>query len=226
MTIPQVQWRRQVQPLPLSTLLPKGFIRHQKVLPIEVLDCIQDIIELQETLSNMKSTSSIDRLHLSNMQASIESRLASEETRCKNMSPVAECCRIAALILCFLSFAETWANPLIPCRLSDQLRVTLHESITDVAWVDRRDLQRWVVLVGSYTTSLNRGMVADLDSDWLALAGQLRTHGPMSFEGELKSHSVDSVLHEFVYCDGMVQERLNIPAWLVQEVESGAGSPP
>lgn len=76
------------------------------MLSDELLNCIQDIVELQQIVLRMKH-SSIDRLELSNRQASIESRLEFEGRACKTLGPVAECCCVAALITCWLSFTET-----------------------------------------------------------------------------------------------------------------------
>lgn len=212
-TCTQILWRRQIFPC-ASVLLPRGFVQHQDMITNEVLDCIQDIAELQHTVQMMKQ-SSIDRMELSNMQASIESRLASQEASCEALGPVAECCRIAALITCFISFIETWSNPLVPCRLSDMLRVRLHESISDTAWLERRNLQLWLFLTGSYVTVLNSGFVDDLPQKWSALLAVL---GIELVQSHYNATNMRSALDDFVYCNNLLQRRFEVTAWLDLEL--------
>jgi hypothetical protein len=206
-TLGKVQWMRQLRPRAFS-MPPKGFIQHQEVLPQELLSCIEDILELQSAIFLMKK-SSINRIAISNMLADIESRLASES----NTGPVAECCRIAALITCFLSFTDTWANALIPCRLSDLLRMHLHDSIENPAWCKRKNLQLWFILVGSSATVLNNGCVENLERKWTDLSIDLQAHSSRSSQDEFNAACVGSALTDFIYCDYLLQQRLIVPAW-------------
>jgi hypothetical protein len=207
----KVLWRRQVQPRTPS-ILPKGFIKHQDLLPRELLCCIEDIVELQTTIQEMKK-SSIDRTKISNMLADVESRLASEAQSCQDSGSVAECCRIAAFITCFLSFTETWANALIPCRLSDLLQKRLSESIENPIWSKRRNLQLWCILTGACVTFLNTGYLEGLEQDWINLSFGLRTHFLQHPEEEFDASDFDSALKDFIYSNCLLQQRMTVIAW-------------
>ena len=118
--MPPVQLQREDDARPRIPTLPVGFFKHREVLSEELLNCLQDIVDLQATFVKMKS-SAFDTGKLCGMQASIESRLGCEGPICKKVGPTAGCCRLAAFITCFLSFTDIWANFLIPCKLSDML---------------------------------------------------------------------------------------------------------
>lgn len=197
-------WRRETRPNPLSSL-PKGFLEHHDALSEEILYCIEDIVELQATIQNM-TKSSVDRLQLSNMQASIESRLAFEAQACSDFNPIAGCCCIAALITCFLSFTQTWANPLIPCRLSKLLRERLKQSLHSLIWSKRRNLQIWLALVGSYASLLDNGQVDRLQESWNKLVIQvLGLRSERSVEQWLCESDMKSAQEDFIYCNESMQ---------------------
>jgi hypothetical protein len=204
--------------------MPQGFLQHQEVLPDELLNCLEDIAELQAAVLEMRK-STIDRIALSNMQASIESRLAFEDSACKKMGVVAECCRVAALITCFLSFTDTWANALIPCRLSDILQTRLRTSIASPIWAGRRNLQIWIVLVGSYATVLNNGFVDDLHRKWTELSALFHApssgHPPEGFNAVC----IESATQDFMYCSHLLERRLSVPAWAALELSCYAQNP-
>jgi hypothetical protein len=212
---PQIQWRRQIQPHTLSTL-PNGFDQHREVLPQELLSCVEDILQLQATSS--KTNKSSYSYELSNMQASIESRLAFAQQVCKQAGPVAECCRIAIFITCFLSFTETWANPLIPCRLSDLLLTGLNDSLSSPVWINRRNLQVWLILTGSCATLLNNGCVENLEVKWADLSRLFPTSCSNLSPDEISAAWVESALQDFIYSEYLLQRRLSIPAWSALEM--------
>lgn len=187
------------------------------MLPDELLDCFQDIVELQATASKKSRDSPINHEELSNMQASIESRLAPKPGVCKRADLIADCCRIAGLITCFLSFTDIWANALIPCRLSDLLRVRLQDSITDLDWIGRRDLQLWLLFTGSTVTTLGNGHMDGLDREWNDLLDSFHMQFTRLPRSEINKSHVESALNDFIYCDVLVERRSRIPAWSALE---------
>lgn len=209
--LPSFQWRREIQPQ-VHLSLPLGFAEHQEELSQTVRYCIQDILELQATVLEMKNTS-IDRLRLSNMQASIESRLAFEEEACQTLGPVAECCRIALLITCYLSFTETWINPLIPCKLSALLWMRLHDAVDSSVWSQRRDLQTWLLLVGSYVTILNNGYVNGLAQKWDDLLTQVSHHFLPGQPLKTNRGHLHSALTGFIYTERLLNQRHSVRSW-------------
>ena len=209
MSLPRVHWRRSIYPQ-LPTTLPVGFLKHRGILSTELLECLEDILELQFTVGSMRK-STFDRLHLSNMQASIESRLAFEKRACRNH--VAECCRIAALMTCFLSFTKTWANALVPCRLSDQLRKLLHSSMESPIWSRRRDLQIWLLLVGSSICITETAHVDDLQRKWRLLLDRFRLHSMVRIHEKPERSDLEGALSDFIYCESWMLQRNQVPGW-------------
>jgi hypothetical protein len=211
--LPQVRWPREELPY-FPPRLPKGLTKHREVLPTELLNCIEDIMTLQATVSRMRTTA-LNRLELSNMQASIESRLASGEHACQTLGPVAECCRLAALIVCFMSFTDTWANALVPCRLAAMLQICVDDSLKSSDWSQRRTLQVWILLVGSCVTLVDNSHVDGLTQKWheslVRFVGYYEEL--MQDECNLDSADVQSLLEDYVYCDRLVQQRLSIRGW-------------
>jgi hypothetical protein len=207
----QVQWRRE-QALPHRQFPdpPYGFLQALDVLPGDLIDCIKDITELQFTVQSTKDQLA-QRVLLSNMQASVESRLAT----CASDSPsaITQCCSLALLIISFFSFTDTWGNALIPCRLSDKLRAALQDSITSSEWSDHRSLQMWCFLVGSIVSPLNEGYVESLCQRWNELSEMVRELGVAS------SKSITSAFQDFFYIESLMNERLNVPAWAKLEKE-------
>jgi hypothetical protein len=173
-------------------------------------------MELQAKILKLKEPL-INPLELSNMQASIESRLAFEEGNCKELGPIAECCRIALLIICFLSFTETWANSLIPCRLSDILRLCLSKSIEDPIWSKRRNIQTWFLFIGSSVTVLNVGYVENLSQKWTGLLNLFRTCYSELTTDELNA-IFRSAKQDFIYCDRLLPQQFSVSVWSEFEI--------
>ena len=209
--IVHVHWRREFQPCVLP-LLPQGFARHRDILPSELVDCIEDIVELQDTTLKVVN-SLVDRLTISDMQACIESRLAFASQACRDLGPVVECCRIATVMTCFLSFMDVWANALIPCKLSDLLRRRLEDSMTNAVWFQRRDLQVWLLLVGSGVTFLNQGHVHDLSQTWAVLLARFRLHCLSLPQLDLDRSCIHRALNDFIYFKDVQQRRLSVLGW-------------
>ncbi|KAK5949527.1 hypothetical protein OHC33_009520 [Knufia fluminis] len=217
-----VQWRREGPQGHRRT--PKGFLEHRDVISHGLLDCIEDIVELQEIiLSN--SDRAVDFFKVDNMQASIESRLAYQCPTANALSLTAECCRLAAFITCFLSFTETWDNVLVPCKLSDKLHVLLYNSLEDPVWVQHRALQIWLLLVGSCTASLDHGHVEGLKGKWDETLDRFTKYSVKLLEPDMNKEALISALQDFIYCGDWLRKRQEVRGWVVLEMALGLQRP-
>lgn len=212
---PEVRWRREHGSG--SRTIPKGFLQHRHVIPGHLLDCFEDIMELQATFLS-KDLCPINFFHVDNMQASIESRLAYQGSACKALGPITECCRLAAYLTCFLSFTETWNNLLIPCRLSDRLRALLDNSLEHSAWAQHRALQTWLLLVGSRTATMDRGYVKGLKGRWSELLKRFTKYCSNLPKSEMNNEVLNSALEDFIYCDAWLRTPREIREWFDLEL--------
>ncbi|KAK5070682.1 hypothetical protein LTR24_010618 [Lithohypha guttulata] len=210
----QVQWRREGHRGHRTT--PKGFLVHRDVLPHGLLDCIEDIVELQEILLN-NSDRPVDFFKVDNMQASVESRLASQGPVANAQSPIAECCRLAAFMVCFLTCTETWNNVLVPCKLSDKLQGLVFNSLEDPVWVQHRALQIWLLLVGSCTASLDRGHVEGMKKKWNETLARFTRYLFKFPELDMNNEALTSALEDFIYCRDWLRKRQEVREWFVLE---------
>lgn len=201
----QVRWQREeALPQRLFPDPPDGFLRLLNILPKDLVDCVMDITQLQSTVQSAKDPMA-KRILLSNMQASIESRLATCAS--DSSSAIPRCCSLALLIVCFFSFTDTWGDALIPCRLSDMICVALQESITSLDWSGHRNLQMWCFLVGVTVVPLNDGYVQFLSQRWNELSQSVHDLGVAS------SESTTSALQDFYYVESLMSQRMGVPAW-------------
>lgn len=212
---PDVRWRRKHGSGPRT--IPRGFLHHRDVIPGHLLDCFEDIMELQATcLSN--DLRPINFFNVDNMQASIESRLACEGSACRALGPIAECCRLAAYLTCFLSFTETWNNLLIPCKISDKFRVLLDNSLEQSTWAQHRALQVWLLLVGSCTATMDRGYVKGLKARWNELLKRFTKYCSNLPKSEMNNEVLVSALEDFIYCGDWLRKRREMREWFVLEL--------
>jgi hypothetical protein len=217
MVLPQVFWRRE-KITKMARRIPIGFAMHRKVLPDDLMDCIEDIVELQSQTIHYSSND----FHIDDMQASIESRLAFQGRACRKFGVVAECCRLAAYICCYISFMETWASSFIPSRLSAMLLKLLSNSLNSSVWSLRHNLLLWLAFIGSCVAGLDRGHVDDLRAHYGRLL--IRIHEvASSWPGAgTCGNPLQSALRDFVYCRNWLQCRMNIKEWFVLELFLGA----
>ena len=215
--MPQVHWRRESPAPRLQSSLPIGFVNHADILPLTIRDCVEDILEMRETINALDLLQHANSLHIDNMLASIESRLGWGRPEYGPPGSVAECVRLALLITCFLSFSEVWANSLIPSRLSENLLDRLTSSMQDVEWVSRRDMQLWCVLAGSSVTILEPCFVESLPQRWQRLLNEFRTSFKRSSSLEMNATSMTRALTVFVHCEWWISMRANIKGWLALE---------
>jgi hypothetical protein len=185
---------------------PPGISAHWDVIPDNLLACYEDIVDLDAAVAG--------RLYLNHsiddIQASIESRLANLANLCKDFNMAAECTRLAAYICCYTAYVEIWKNFLIPCRCSSLLLDALVSSFDDSIWVKRRDLQLWLILVGSCTARLDHGHLRELKSGYNTLIVRLVATVSTWPQAEI---SLQSALKDFIYTEAWFQHRKASREW-------------
>jgi hypothetical protein len=207
--------------LDLSSSLPAGFAAHVDMLPLELLECIQDIVEMQHADHACSVDTVVETeqgMIFDNMLASIEFRLMPPVDSGHPNYHAIECVRLAVLITCFLSCNKMWANNLVPCRFSQHLSRYMTHNLHDEAWNSRLDLQLWCIYVGAITTVLDPCPIDGLSEDWTAIIQHF--HGDLDSISilDLNQRHMKSAVEGFVYCKGWSTARSKIPGW--QELES------
>lgn len=197
-------------------------MQHQEILSDEVLLCIREVVYLH-TLSAMDTNTdnTNDGARIDHIQVSIESRLVFHEQACKRFGLVAECCRLATYIVCYVSHASSsaWNSSFVPLRLAEKILTHLEMTSASELWVGRRDLFLWFLLVGASVCRYGTNCFA------LALMPQYERLIARVFE-EAKfwtdvdddgSLVVQGALEGFIYAPDWVQNRHVIPNWVALE---------
>ena len=238
----QVLWQRtrgMLRPI------PTGFVRHRAVFPDELLDCVLDVKELQAAAANCPDEQAQKYTRLDTMQADIESRLAFQTQACRDFGTVAAATRLAIFIITYAAWMETWNSSYVPGKLAEQLLNTLEPSLSGESvfgpeersdvWSTRRDLQLWLLFIGSSMAELDGGFVDNIRHRY----GQaLRTYGYHIATGswsdsdqgsrrkglEATTRIVQSALHDFLYPAGWYDRRLSIMEWFELELLMDASS--
>ncbi len=207
-------WHRESCP-ELAQTLPIGFVRHQRALSCDLLECISDVVEFQ-TYLRMRgiahSPNSPEYHRLEFMQASIESRLAFQEQCCRQLGIVAEACRLAVFMCCYCSWMETWNVSLVPCRLAEKLIDLLEPTSlfstqgSDSVWLQHMEILMWLLLVTASVVELDQGHVEGLRSRQSRLFFSARTSLSDCSVIGLK-HLLQSALQDFIYTKGWLIQR-------------------
>ncbi|KAJ9603315.1 hypothetical protein H2200_012093 [Cladophialophora chaetospira] len=199
------------QELPIGALptIPFGFALHEEVISDDVLLCIRTILKLQDITRLNESDFTV----IEELQARIEARLVFHEQCCKEVGPIAECCRVAVYIVSYMTNAATWKSSFVPLRLAEKLLSYLERISTRDLWRYRRDLFLWLLLVGA---SAGRGEncfgvdAATRYQDFIEATTQdvknwkdVR-NGPKTMQNTIKS---------FIYPEDWVARRHSIPSW-------------
>jgi hypothetical protein len=187
--------------------LPAGIAAHWDVVPDDLLACYEDIVELDTTAAKgLRAHHAID-----DMQASIESRLETLGRLCKDFGVAAECSRLAAFICCYTSYVEVWKTFLIPCRCASLLSDALASSFDDPTWIKRRDLQLWLVLVGSCTAMLDQGHLEHLKSSYDILVRRIINTVSTWPWAQI---SLQRALRDFIYPETLFHQHQDNREWL------------
>lgn len=199
---------------PPAQNIPVGFVKHHKVISDEVLVCIGDIVHLQ-TFGAVETS---DHATIFELQASIECSLVFHEQTCRDFGLVSECCRLAAFIVCYMSYKSTWNASFVPLRVSEKLLVYLNMTTHSDLWLSRRDLMLWLLLVGASACKAENCFAGALTSRYEELIKRI-TH---EVKGWTDLQSGPGVLHTamegFVYAQLWVSRRCSIGYWT--ELES------
>jgi hypothetical protein len=192
--------------LPTLTL---GFELHEEVISEDVLFCIRTILKLQD----LTASDSFDSSLIEDLQTRIEGRLVFQEQSCKELGPIAECCRVAVYIVSYMSNPASWSSAFVPLRLAEKLLNQLDKTSTTVIWQFRRDLFLWLLLVGAST-----GRGENCFAKELAAAYQdfiERITDDVNGWTDLKNgpRALHNVMKRFLYTKDWVAERHQIPRW-------------
>ncbi|KIW89772.1 uncharacterized protein Z519_09929 [Cladophialophora bantiana CBS 173.52] len=196
---------------PISSLpaLPLGFALHEEVISNDVLLCIRNVLYLQE----LATAGTTDQNKMEDLQISIQSRLVFDEESCKKLGPLAECCRLAVYIVCYMTSTPTWRSAFVPLRLAERLLAYLDKSFATDLWRYRRDLFLWLLLVGM---SVGRGrncFAVELASRYQEFVDKVIED--VSNWDELKDghKALHNVVRRFIYARDWVAKRHQISRW-------------
>ncbi len=189
--------------------LPFGFALHQEAIPHDVILCIQDIASIQTTIA----TEAVEPVAVDNIRASIVSRLVLLQQPSQTLGPIAECCRLAAYIVCYVSYQAASKDYFIPVRLSEKLLLILDNTIPSDIWSCRRDLLLWLVFVGSSASRANLQSTCPIEPRYQDILERVlqwaKTWDDMQ-EGKL---ILETMKTGFVYADDWINQRYWIPYW-------------
>lgn len=144
-TFSELHWTRDPFP-PSYFRLPPGFQIRSHILPLELVEVLEDLHALQcirdaPLLKKFDTAASAD---VNNHAASIQSRLVG----LPELNPVLSCCRWAAYICSVMLCCKVWCALVIPPRVSSQLLCQLQHANNDLVWDYHPDLLLWLLYVG------------------------------------------------------------------------------
>lgn len=110
-TFAELEWRRDPF-TPKALALPPGFQRRSQLLTEEFVEVLEDIHALQCIRDNthFESGDVLSMAQIDNHQASIQSRLAAFT----NLSPLLDCCRLAAYLCSTTLRCKLWPASIVP----------------------------------------------------------------------------------------------------------------
>ncbi|KAH8688544.1 putative N-ethylmaleimide reductase [Ilyonectria robusta] len=144
-TFAELQWRRDPFS-PSYFQLPPGFQALSHSLPKEFGEVLEDVYALQciRDFSRSPNPDILSMAYINNHQASIQSRLLG----IGNISPMLECCRLAAYLCSSMLCCKVWCALVIPSHVSLQLLRKLQQTNDDPMWDDQPDLLLWLLYIG------------------------------------------------------------------------------
>lgn len=220
--------------------LPAGFVRHRKLIPDDLLDCVQDVVELQSRMRDPVYRA--DFRLIDDMQASIESRLAFQGKACRLFGDLAEMARLAIFICTYCCWTDTWNSFAVPAKVASLLARRLHSFLgMSVDWTGTEnnerfaqsweqvgDLLLWLVLVGASVAQNERELVPGLKSSYAKIIRRLSDL--ISAPGEGESCCWPTMLammeQDYIDCKGWMKNRLQIREWFTLEITIQATAAP
>ncbi|RAL06947.1 uncharacterized protein BO97DRAFT_481602 [Aspergillus homomorphus CBS 101889] len=170
--------------VPDNYRLPLGFESQRYILDPEFSAVLEDLHALQciRNLPRPPHADAIGMLHINNHTASIQSRLMIFSS----LSPVQECCRLAAYLCSITLCCKIWCELVLPSHISSQLLFKVQEMCKDGATAIRDcfDLLVWLLYIGGAfaPVGLARDRYLDLllaicpDLSWPELHAYLRRY--------------------------------------------------
>ncbi|KAJ9259635.1 hypothetical protein DTO212C5_8589 [Paecilomyces variotii] len=140
-TFVELHWTRDLLPSNFFRLSP-GFKKRSHIFTKEFIEVLEDIYALQcirETASVIVSMAQIN-----NQTASIQSRLMGLST----ISPILECCHLAAYLCTVMLCCTAWCALVIPPHVSSQLLHKLQQTNNDIIWDNHPELLLWILYIG------------------------------------------------------------------------------
>ncbi|KAL2108300.1 hypothetical protein VUR80DRAFT_3982 [Thermomyces stellatus] len=144
-TFPELQWTRS-KFSPDSLRLSPGFRSRAHLLTPELTEVLEDIQALQYIREvPFFSDGDVELMEsINNQIASIQSRLAS----LVDLSPMQECCRLAAYLSSVMLCCTPWCVHVIIPHISSRLLRELLQAHKDPAWDKNPELLLWILYMG------------------------------------------------------------------------------
>ncbi|TVY42469.1 hypothetical protein LOCC1_G005159 [Lachnellula occidentalis] len=144
-TFAELQWTRDPFS-PFFFRLPPGFQTRSHLFTKEFIEVLEDIYALQciRDVSGDTKGDVMLMANINNHTASMQSRLVG----LPNLSPVLECCRLAAYLCSVMLCCTTWCALVIPSHISSQLLCELQQANNEPLWDDHSDLLLWLLYIG------------------------------------------------------------------------------
>jgi hypothetical protein len=212
-----VTWMRQIDLTGAHKNLPAGFHRCRDILPVGLLECIADVVELKSLLPTASQLPyHIKYEQLDRMQASLEDRLMRQATVCRKSSFVAEACRLGVFLYCYCAWTEVWNDRVVLGKLAEKLLDVLETSLAGeiiaVTWYAHLDLFCWLFFSTCRAVELGRHQVQDLNSRLRQLIqAAKRTIRPIGMQTKQRNFRLG--LHDFLNFDGLIESTYETEHW-------------
>ncbi|OAP61400.1 hypothetical protein AYL99_03603 [Fonsecaea erecta] len=189
--------------------LPLGFVLHEEVISGVVQLCIRNLLYLQELIA----AGTADHQKIEGLQISIQSRLVFHEEGCKKVGLIAECCRLAVYIVCYMTNTPTWTSAFVPLRLAEKLLSHLDKSLGTELWRYRRDLFLWLLLVGMSVSKGRNCFATELASRYQEFIDKAIEDVQRWDEFKDGPKALHNVVKQFIYVQDWVAKRHLISRW-------------
>ncbi|KAI1199771.1 hypothetical protein F5X97DRAFT_295359 [Nemania serpens] len=144
-TFSELRWTRDAFS-PSYFRLPAGFQIRCHLLPLELIEVLEDLNALQ-CIRDAPLTKKFDvaaSAQVNNHAASIQSRLVG----LPDLDPVVSCCRLAGYLCSVTLCCKVWCALVIPPHVSSKLLGIIQHTNNDPVWDDHPDLLLWLLYVG------------------------------------------------------------------------------
>ena len=189
--------------------LPFGFALHQEAIHYDVILCIQDIASIQRIIA----TEAVEPVAVDNIRALIASRLVLLQQPSQTLGPVAECCRLAACIVCYICYQAAWKDYFVSVRLSEKLLLVLDDTIPSDIWSCRPDLLLWLGFVGSSASRANLQSTCPTEPQYQDILERVLQWAETWDDRQEGKLILETMKAGFIYADNWINQRYMIPYW-------------